>query len=66
VLKAIRAKAAKTYPKHTTLIVDCSLNTVYMRDDWEDLVRRIREELPVHEFSEIFMSAGARGFCATL
>jgi hypothetical protein len=66
VLKAIGAKAAKTYPQYTTLIVDCSLNTVYMREDWEDLVGRVRKELPVHEFAEIFMSAGTRGFCATL
>jgi hypothetical protein len=66
ILAAVKAKVRKKYPSDTTLIVDCSLHTVFMRDEWEELVRRVRLECPKHEFREIFLSDGARGFSAVL
>lgn len=65
-LDAINAKISKNYPEDTTLIVDCTLNTVYHRHEWDELVRRVGEALPQHEFVRIFVCAGAAGFSATI
>lgn len=65
-LKAIKTKAAKIYPERTTLIVDCTLNTIYMRNEWEELIRRVRTELPEHKFSEIFVSDSNGRYSAAL
>lgn len=66
VIASIAAKVSKQYPQDTTLIVDCSLHTVFLRDEWEEMIRRVREACPAHEFREIFMTDGARGFTAVL
>jgi hypothetical protein len=55
VLKEIGKKAGKKYPPETTLIVQCTLNTLYMPDKWEMLVAEVRSQLPEHQFREIFM-----------
>lgn len=65
-LKAITAKAAKTYPEQTTLIVDCILNTIYMRHEWEQLIKRVRTDLPNHKFLEIFVSDSNGRYSAVL
>ncbi len=55
VLRQIIKKAAITYPAETTLLVQCSLNTLYTCDEWEALVATVRAGLPNHSFREIFM-----------
>jgi hypothetical protein len=55
VLSQIAKKARIGYPEETTLIVQCSLNTLYMPDEWETLVAKVRTGLPNHSFREIFM-----------
>lgn len=55
VLKQIRKKAEIKYPPETTLIVQCSLNTLYTPEEWELLVAAIRSEQLEHQFREIFM-----------
>jgi hypothetical protein len=55
VLSQIIKKADITYPTDTTLIVQCALNTLYMPDEWEALVVKVRAGLPSHCFREIFM-----------
>jgi hypothetical protein len=56
-LSAISEKISKTYPAETTLIVDCTLNSVYHRLEWEDLINRVRTRLPPHNFFQIFACA---------
>ena len=55
VLNQITKKAGITYPAETTLIVQCSLNTLYMPNEWEALVLKVRKGLPHHSFRGIFM-----------
>ena len=66
VVAAIQAKVSKSYPKHTALIVDCSLITLFLRDEWETLVTLIRADMPKHEFMEIYLTAGQVGYAAFL
>lgn len=53
-LTAIAGKISKGYPPETTLIVDCVLNTIYLRSEWEALIQRVRARLPSHNFAQIF------------
>jgi hypothetical protein len=55
VLKEIGKKAGKIYPPETTLILQCSLNTLYTPEEWEALVAEVRSLQPEHQFREIFM-----------
>ena len=55
VVKQIEKKAGIAYPPQTTLVVQCSLNTLYMPEEWEALVKEIRSQQPEHQFREIFM-----------
>lgn len=43
------------YPVETTLIVQCSLNTVYMPDEWEALVAEVGARVPEFPFREIYL-----------
>ena len=55
VLKQVEKKAGIKYPPETTLIVQCSLNTIYMPEEWEALVAEVRSAQPEHQFREIFI-----------
>lgn len=55
VLKQIGKKAGIKYPPETTLIIQCSLNTLYTLEEWETLVAEVRSLQPEHRFREIFM-----------
>ncbi|PTB19546.1 hypothetical protein C9I57_17860 [Trinickia symbiotica] len=55
VLDAIKAKAAKPYPDDATLIVQVTLTGVFMPDEWSELVRGVRDNLPEHRFDEIWL-----------
>ena len=61
-LKQISKKATKPYPDNTVLIVQCTMNTVYMEDEWDTFVKTIDERLPIHPFSEIFIFDDLRQF----
>lgn len=54
-LNQIAKKSAIAYPTETTLIAQCSLNTLYMPDEWELLMDKVRAGIPDHGFREIFM-----------
>jgi hypothetical protein len=54
-LEEIAKKAQKTYPENTTLIVRCTLNLPYTRDEWEMLVASVRASLPSTSFDEIYL-----------
>jgi len=55
VLKQIEKKAGIKYPLNTTLIVQCSLNTLYTPDEWALLISAVHSGQPAHKFHEIFM-----------
>jgi hypothetical protein len=55
IIGQITKKIGIRYPGETTLIVQCSLSTLYMPDEWDVLVGKVRAGLPVHNFREIFM-----------
>ena len=55
VLRQISKKAAINYPPETTLIVQCTLNSLYTPDEWNLLVAQVETALPEHGFREIFM-----------
>jgi hypothetical protein len=60
ILDEIATKAAKGYPPGFTLIVQCSLNCLYLPDEWSMLVGKVRQSLPKNSFGEIWMCDGDR------
>ena len=62
VLKQISKKAKINYPPDTTLIVDCTVNTVYASYDWDILVSLVKDGLSAVSFREIYLydSTGQR------
>lgn len=54
-LKQIAKKAKIQYPKNTTLIIQCTLNTVYMPDEWDALIALVKASLPEAPFREIYL-----------
>lgn len=55
ILKRISKKAEIGYPPHTTLIVQCTLNTAYMLDEWDSLISYVKAGLPEVKFREIYL-----------
>ncbi|WP_144109773.1 hypothetical protein [Paraburkholderia sp. BCC1886] len=55
ILDEIVRKVAKGYPPGFTLIVRCSLNHLYLSDEWTKLVGKVRQSLPESSFGEIWM-----------
>lgn len=55
VLNQITKKTGIIYPADTSLIVQCSLNTLYTPEEWEMLLIEVKRNLPNHTFREIFM-----------
>jgi len=70
VLKAIEAKVVKLangdYPEGTTLIVDCSLTTIFLSNEWDKLIEMVRSALPTNRFDRIFLTAASGRYSATL
>lgn len=58
VLAQIVRKAEISYPADTSLVVQCSLNSLYTPDDWNLLVHEVGRQLPSHKFREILMVDG--------
>lgn len=55
ILKQIAKKAQIEYPENTTLIIQCTLNTIYMQDEWKLLVELVTANLPPTRFREIYL-----------
>lgn len=45
VVDRIKAKSQKAYPPHTSLIIGCDLNGLYMPDDWRLLVSEVERQI---------------------
>ncbi len=58
VLAQIAQKAEISYPPNTSLVVQCSLNSLYTPDDWNLLTQEVRRQLPSHSFRDILMFNG--------
>lgn len=54
-LKQIAKKERIAYPAETTLIVQCTLNTLYMADEWETLISQVRAGLSKSSFREVYL-----------
>lgn len=65
VLESIHRKAGR-YANHTTLIVECTLNTLYLEHHWQDLIAAISDARPVHSFDGIFICSESYGYVASL
>jgi hypothetical protein len=70
ILRAIEAKIKKLangdYPEGTTLIVDCVLMTIFLPDEWEKLVVKVKTGLPSHNFFHIFLTASSARYFSVL
>lgn len=55
VLTELAKKTVKPYPDKTTLIMQCCLNRLYARDEWQKLESVLRARMPSHTFSELFL-----------
>ncbi|MFM0647043.1 hypothetical protein PQR14_22185 [Paraburkholderia bryophila] len=65
VVESIRRKAGR-YSDHTTLIVECTLNTLYMEHDWQALIAAVGQAQPDHSFDSVFMCSASVGYIASL
>lgn len=67
---AIQAKIVKLedgdYPEGTTLIVDCSLTTVFLPAEWEQLIEMLTRIVPKNNFERIFLIADSGRYSTTL
>ena len=54
VLHGLAKKSKKSYPTDTSLVVQCSLNTVYTPAEWSELMLGVEAESPASAFREIF------------
>ena len=66
VLRELRKKAKKRYPADTSLVVQCSLNSLYTLDDWDLLIREVKRQMPNHKFREVLLLDGTRELAAAL
>ena len=55
IMSQIAKKVAIPYPENTTLVVQCTLNRLYMPDEWGELMTLIRAALPQSRFREIYL-----------
>lgn len=58
IIGQITKKAEIPYPADTSLVVQCSLNSLYTRDDWDLLGLEVKRRMPTHKFREILMFDG--------
>lgn len=55
IVDRILKKSKIRYPANTSLIIQCSLNTIYSLGEWESLITFVRNSIPSHKFWEIFI-----------
>jgi hypothetical protein len=54
-IERIKSKTLKPYQLNTTLVVQCSLNTLYTPSEWEKLEELVIASNIAHQFSEIYV-----------
>lgn len=58
IIGQITKKAEIPYPADTSLIIQCSLNSLYTGDDWDLLALEVKRQMPNHKFREVLMFDG--------
>jgi hypothetical protein len=66
ILESIKAKNNKKYPQLTTLIIQCFLDTLFIEDEWEYAIQKLKDSLIVHKFYEIFIFDSNHHYSATI
>jgi hypothetical protein len=66
ILESIKAKNKKKYPKLTTLIIQCFLDTLFMEDEWEYAIQKLKDSLIMHKFYEIYIFDSNHHYSSTL
>jgi hypothetical protein len=66
IINRIRDKDSKGYPNNTVLIVDCRLDTIYLKDEWDKLIDIIKTDIGSYKFMELFLYDGIGEHYATL
>lgn len=66
ILERIAAKTKIRYPANTTLIIQCFLDTLFLEDEWEYAIKKVKDSSIQHEFREIFVFDSNHHFAATL
>lgn len=55
VLAELVKKSVKPYPDRTALVMQCSLNRLYVPHEWAKLISSIQDRIPPHPFIELFL-----------
>lgn len=66
ILERIKAKTKIKYPADTTLIIHCFLDTLFLEDEWEYAIQKVKDTAVEHRFREIFLFDSNHHYAATL
>lgn len=66
VISSIREKEEIAYPKDTSLVVECYLNSLYTLDDWHLLISTVEQEMRTSRFQEVLLVNGTTDFATPL
>ncbi len=66
IFSSIMAKNEKSYPRKTTLIIQCFLDTLFTEDEWDATILTVKNDLTKHKFYEIFIFDSNNHYSATL
>ena len=60
ILRVLKKKAQISYPDSTSLILCCSLNGVYLEEDWRYMISEVKSKAPSSSFQEILIFDSTR------
>jgi len=66
ILERIKAKSKIEYPRGTTLIMQCFLDTLFFENEWEYAIQMVKKSETEHRFHEIFVFDSNHHYSATL
>ncbi len=66
ILERIKAKNKKKYPDNTALIIQCFLDTLFVENEWENAIKKVRDGDVQHSFLEIFVFDSNHHYATTL
>lgn len=65
-VERIRAKSTITYPTGTVLVIQCFLDTLFLEDEWNDAIERVKRAGVKHRFREVFIFDSNHHYSATI
>ena len=65
-LERIRCKSAIRYPTGTILVIQCFLDTMFLEDEWNDAIERVKGACVEHRFQEVFIFDSNHHYSATI